>query len=468
MSDRDLAQLLQECLAAYDAGLSPEECLSAYPLQKAALEPLMRKALSLRVAYATLPRPERREEIKQRFLFAAGRDVVQVLQSKPEAEFVSRSRERFLRKAGATTQEALREVPPPRLPFWANTRSHLLQAASSTQPVKPARQTSALAMRFGLSMIGMAVAVALAVMAFVVFQGQPVSVSADLNLLEQQIIALEQQKSAGQPIASEVLVELAARTYELSQKLSSQETTPEDNKKLDAIIGRQLPLVQSAAASSTEPPAALQQAQAQLNQASYLLAVHAEPTKPPTSAADASVTPIITAAATRSAPTSTPAALADGQIQLTPLLTDTTAGLAWLRVRSSQLSLSVPAGWTLAGSEGVSDGVVAAAGNFALFQGQGLLLVVNVRTGQMDLIIAGQVMSLRSSGSAGQSIGLEAVISLAGDQTPALWHVLQSLTFAAPASTATPNPTATPSATPTASPTATSTPGSGLTPTATP
>jgi hypothetical protein len=57
---RDIQQQLQECLDGFDGGLTPEECLSAYPRARAELEPLFRQALSLRVAFAASPKPELR------------------------------------------------------------------------------------------------------------------------------------------------------------------------------------------------------------------------------------------------------------------------------------------------------------------------------------------------------------------------------------------------------------------------
>ena len=64
MSKARIEQMLQECLDGYEAGLTPEECLSAYPAHRVELEPMLRQALSLRVAYATSPSDEFRHQTR--------------------------------------------------------------------------------------------------------------------------------------------------------------------------------------------------------------------------------------------------------------------------------------------------------------------------------------------------------------------------------------------------------------------
>ncbi len=131
MSRQQLEHLLQECLEGYDAGLSPEECLSAYPHVRSELEPMLRQALSLRFAFAAAPSEEFKSRGRETLLFHAGRDVSKALSKEPDREFVMDARQRFLSAAGAQAQEALRDVPPPRLPFWMNARRRLLDAAAT-------------------------------------------------------------------------------------------------------------------------------------------------------------------------------------------------------------------------------------------------------------------------------------------------------------------------------------------------
>ena len=70
MSKKRIEELLQECLDGYDAGLTPEECLSAFPGERAELEPLLRQALSLRVAFANSPSEDFRLDARQKLMFA--------------------------------------------------------------------------------------------------------------------------------------------------------------------------------------------------------------------------------------------------------------------------------------------------------------------------------------------------------------------------------------------------------------
>ena len=101
MSREQIEHLLQECLEGFDAGLSPEECLSAYPHVRAELEPMFRQALSLRFAYAASPSEEFKRRGREALLFHAGRDVAQALSKEPDDDFVMDARQRFLNAAGA-------------------------------------------------------------------------------------------------------------------------------------------------------------------------------------------------------------------------------------------------------------------------------------------------------------------------------------------------------------------------------
>lgn len=65
MSDKQRDEILRACLAALDAGLTPEETLAVWPEQRDEIEPLLRQALLLRVLAA---RRERRcQHFDERF-----------------------------------------------------------------------------------------------------------------------------------------------------------------------------------------------------------------------------------------------------------------------------------------------------------------------------------------------------------------------------------------------------------------
>ena len=86
MSREQIEHLLQECLEGFDAGLSPEECLSAYPHVRAELEPMFRQALSLRFAFAASPSEEFKRRGRESLMFHAGREVSQSLSKEPDRE----------------------------------------------------------------------------------------------------------------------------------------------------------------------------------------------------------------------------------------------------------------------------------------------------------------------------------------------------------------------------------------------
>jgi len=269
MIRKDIQQLLQECLEGYDAGLTPEECPSAYPRVRAELEPLFRQAISLRVAYAAAPRPEFRFQAREKLLFAAGRDVSKALAAEPSEEFVSTTRQRLLNRAGAGAQEALRDVPPPRLPFWANARRHLLETAATTPP-KPAHRMP-VGLRYAVSAAVIVFAVAIAGGGFFL-QNSPAgsppkaALSAELNELSEKVATAEQMRASGQSVSS-LLDDLSTQTSKLAEQYSSDNPNAELIAKLPDLIERQQTLL-----SQEDPNETLASAQERLNQADQTLA----------------------------------------------------------------------------------------------------------------------------------------------------------------------------------------------------
>jgi hypothetical protein len=304
---KDLQQLLQECLQGYDAGLSPEECLSAYPQARAELEPLLRQALSLRVAYAASPSQEFKFRAREKLLFHAGRDVRHALSAEPDPNFVNTTRQRLLNRAGANEQEALRAVPPPRLPFWVNARRHLLENASANPP-RPAPQV-AMVMRTAISAAVVVLAVAVAGAGFLL-QNSPANepprtaLGEEIDSITNQITTFEQQKAAGQEVSSSQLSDLAERTSQVAEQAVADNANSELLDKLPDLIDRQLDL-----AEATPPDESIAQAQANLAAADQRVAAAASPVVEPTNtsvpAAATSATPAPTVVESTPEPTAT-------------------------------------------------------------------------------------------------------------------------------------------------------------------
>jgi len=300
-------------------------------------------------AMAAPPRPEFVQSTKQRFMFAAGREVVQAMASEPDRDFKLDTRRKLIMAGGATAQETLRDVPPPRLPFWVNARRHLLEAA--VNPPKPAPRTVAPALRFGMSMAGVAAALFIAMGAYLYSQSAPTSVGAEFAMIEQQTQQLQQAQQSGAPVSTALLADLTRRTNELAARLNEEPANANVENKLGPLIDRQRDIVQAAqTVSSIKPPGEeqqLQQAQAQLLQAEdkvRVLAARANapaaPSNPqPQGAATAvpSATSVPPTATSTTTPTKAPIVpvapqgpVAAGQVRVRTLSSDTTLGIAWV------------------------------------------------------------------------------------------------------------------------------------------
>lgn len=442
---KDIQQLLQDCLEGYDAGLTPEECLMAYPAARAQLEPLFRQAISLRVAYAASPRPEFKFQAREKLLFAAGRDVTVALSSEPSEEFVTTTRQRLLNRAGATAQEALRDVPPPQLPFWANARRHLLEVAA-TAPPKP-QPSMSIALRSALSAAVVVLAVAIAGAGFFLQDtpaNQP-SLAAELNFLTEQMNTYEQLRASGQPVSASLLDDLAIRTSRLAEQYAAASPNSDAMEKLPELIQRQ----QSFLAEEGSLDETLAAAQARLNEADQRLAAAnaaetatAEPTNTP----DTSVAIAPTTEPTVE-PTPEPVATEEIEVPDVAIVTseelssrqvvvqfetsETALGLSWLRVTTDSLTFVMPDSWSITNLEEDENGIVVIETDALFIQTDidGMMLIVSTLNGEVNTAAGGEAYMLRGEGENGTTVTPEELIKITGlaDNWASLYNMLVSL-----------------------------------------
>jgi hypothetical protein len=376
--------------------------------------------------------------------------------------------------AGDTTQEALRNVPPPRLPFWMNARRRLLDAAATSN--RPALQPMALVMRAGLSAAVVVAAVVLAGAAYLTTQSQPQSVDAQLAYLEEQLDQVELQQAKGQPVDVDLLVDLSHRTQELLKQLGNQPEGPVADK-LPEIIERQKDVVSSVVSVGTPPPA-LVQAAAQLESAEETAKALAARNDVPTPPAAAVASPIATqpapattptAEATRSAstPTATPGPVQAGQVDVRLLTDDRAAGLFWVQFRTSSISFLVPSEWTATGIV-AENGVPKLQTTLLAFSNSNLTVLVDLETGGIDVLLNGQPFVLRTGGPNSATISAEDLQALAGPYSAILTHISESVTLIGEDEDEKPTPTPSPTNTPSPSPTPSPTPTATATPTTPP
>jgi hypothetical protein len=442
-------------------------------------------------ALSAQPSPEFAKRARDRFMFAAGREVAAAFEQDPDKDFVQDARQRLIRAAGAEAQETLRNVPPPRLPFWSNARRRLIETAREQQNGRPVARPAGhgmLALRAGLSAAVVVLAVAVAGLAYMVgFQSQPRSANAEFAALERDLQELEEQAQAGQPVSPSAIQEVAERTNKLLGEIDS----PEEQKlveKLPALIERQKEVVLAASSGGPLAPE-LQQAQLQLTQSAtkveeirQAVAQVDEPTAISTVAPapaviatateepSASPAPLATAAPTETAaatlePTTTVTAIEGRVVVVSALPDDRTNGQAWKRVETENISFVVPAGWRLAGVELDSSGSGELESNFLVFNADGIVLTVNVNTGNINAVIGNQPqLVVRTGGVNGVITPVdEAFLDKAGSFAVVLKHLMDTITLSGnlvppPEETATPPP-ATPTPPPaTASPSVTTTP----------
>ncbi len=435
MSKNRIEQMLQDCLDGYEGGLTPEECLSAYNGDRATLEPLLRQALSLRVAYANSPSEEFRGEARAKLMFAAGQDVSLALTSEPDPEFVASARSRFLNAAGATAQEALRDVPPPRLAFWVNARRRLLETAAAPRPSR----RFAIAMRYGLS--AAVVVIALAVATLAPFSGNsPHSADAELAVLEQQITNLEKQTSAGQQVSASELLGVTRRLNAIADTLEDEPRLARA-EKLEGLATRSEALSQTGPENSD-----LAQAQEELDEAQEKLRIFAASVTALATQTTALVSPAglagsPTASATeKPSPTPTREPVARGQVRKT-LSDDDTYGLDWLRVSTSNVSFLVPDGWRLINISEDGNGVLTLDSPVIGIDTGGepsVIIIISPTTGNANVLIKGNSVTLRAAGLNGDTIAPDLLIAAAelegvdNEVALALHHFVLSITVSAP------------------------------------
>jgi hypothetical protein len=489
VTSKHLEELLQQCITAFDAGTPPEECLNAFPAQRAELEPLFRQAISLRVAFAASPRPEFRQRTRERVLFMAGRDVTAALSARPDPEFIKDARQRFIRAAGAEAQEALRAVPPPRMPFWANTRRRLLERAEETQrtPQRSKPVFGMPALRAGLSMA--VVAVVMAIGAFVYSLGTENSATptnAQFAQLEEDLADLQRAHDEG-TMTQEQLQQMTAKVNLIVQQ---PDQPPAVVEKLPDLISKQQRVVQAAANEGILAPevaqAQTQQLQAAQEKAELRLAAAraddptatAQPATSPTNTAvagAASLTPIPTSTPT---PVVTPPPadepVTDGQIRVTRSADNTNSKL-WKTIELANMSFNIPDSWTIMGGLTLDEGDygfgVTDVSTLNLKTDDGYTVLVDVESGRIDVLTPDNTLfNMRVGGFDGKFISIEDLTAKAGGLVGDLRHLQDTFTPAGalipPPPTPTPSPTSTPTntATPTATPPATSSPSASATP----
>jgi hypothetical protein len=425
MSRQQLEHLLQECLEGFDAGLSPEECLSAYPHVRAELEPMLRQALSLRFAFAAAPSEEFKRRGRETLLFHAGRDVKKALSKEPDPEFVMDARQRFLSAAGAQAQEALRDVPPPRLPFWMNARRRLLDAAASPAP-QPARSYT-FAMRSAMSAAVIMLAIGVATLGFFLSSNQAGSpgasrvASANIDYIEETLDEIERQRAQGIPASASVLTELTNRTTAVAAQIAAGEVEGPLAARVPALIERQQEIVNTAVVTSAKQEPELVEAATRLEQAEVQVATARETPVPtsttgvavlgPTTTASPRGTVTPTAQATQEpkptgtagpSPTVAPVELEPGQVLVAvdpkdKLFATESNPLPWQRVTTSDITFLIASDWKIDNIE-IEDGLaVIGASNFNVVTGSPDVPAVIVKQdGEVIALINGRNVQLRS------------------------------------------------------------------------
>ena len=477
-----LEHLLEECLQGYEAGLSPEECLSAYPHARAELEPLLRQALSLRVAYANSPSEEFQSKTREKLLFAAGRDAVQAFNKAPRESFVERTRRKLMIAAGEPAQEALRDVPPPRLPFWSNARRHLLDAATNAKP-QPAHQHMSFGWRTALSAAVVVLAIAMAGLGFMTTGGsgpdtppRTANASKTVAYIDKQLTEVEQQQARGETGSSSMLAEIVNLTTNLSTQIDTGTSSADVIQKLPDLIERQKKAVDIAVASGDAPE--LAQADQQLAVAQVKVAAAAQNTATPaatSTVAAALVQPTVTgtpAPTTTPAVTTTPAAspitttpqdpatVTGDQIFIGPALGFNKDGILWTALHTSTIRVNVPSSWSLDPFQINKDGLAVLTTSTIVVRhttdGHEVVVLIAVADGEVFAQIDGQTAQLRGEGADGATIDAAKLASIFGVDAPLLRDLVDSVELL---STPTPAPiTATATETPSPAPTATETP----------
>jgi hypothetical protein len=289
----------------------------------------------------------------------------------------------------------------------------------------------ALMFRTSLSAAVLVLAVAVAGAAYLTLQSEPRSVSAEFAALEEDLDELEELAASGGVIPHTEIVELTRRTAELVEKLNEQPAAP-IAAQIPEIIERQKDVVSLAASDSAAPE--LIQAQQELAQAEEKVRVLAARAESPTSqpaAATTTTPPTATppAATATPGPVATPAALAEDQVAIRILTSDRTYGMTWTEVRTADIEFVIPTTWEVVNIKVNSSGLATLDTAFLRVDGDDIITQINTRTGAITALIDGANVELREDGEDGEIIDLEELIEVAGDDAPALRHLLETFTF---------------------------------------
>lgn len=430
MSRKRIHEMLQDCLDGYEAGLTPEECLSPYAEHRHVLEPLLREALALRVAYAQAPSEELREHAREKLMFAAGRDVRHALTAEPDAGFVAQERARFLNLAGASAQEALRDVPPPRLAFWSNARRRLLDAAS-TSTTSPRRRLP-VAMRYAASAAVVAIAIGVAVLA--PFGGNsPQSADARLAAIAEQIDRIERQTQSGQSFSA-VASDIRDATVELNQIADTLDDKPELAQKVGNLLER-VSVQQEAIKQTAQDEPAVVQAEEQINQTQEKLEQFAALVASPTEAAAVAPTePFDTPTPVQTEEPQTiptPEPLGEDGYRRAVIQGDDTAGLVWEQIDTRNVSFVVPTNWQIIGLGEDEDGVATVSSSFIGIYTDGeeaIVMALSLTNGSVTALILDEQFTLREAGPDGEIIAPDFLLSVPGDAGVPLYHFVTSIT----------------------------------------
>lgn len=426
MSSKKIEDLLQQCLEGYDGGMTPDECLSAFPVQRAELEPLLRQALTLRMSYASAPSERFMARAKESLMFAAGRDVVAALSVEPREDFRMDARQRLIMAGGAAVQESLRDVPPPRLPFWVNARARMLEAAKNPPAPQP-RPVLVARPALSMSLAGIVAAVAIAGAAFFTTQGGQPSAAAEYAAIERQVSTIEQQQRDGIFVSPDLLADITKRTNELAARLKDTDQSQSFvTLSLQPLIDRQWEVIR--AAGFIKPPVGevneareqIQAAQNQLLAAEEKVQTIKQTISPPASAQSNTTTQPAqpqpsnssqqtqpggnTSPGTQSQTTAQPTVPAfpqsnapigpvpAGQVRIRGLSNDRTANLNWIEVRTSDLKFLAPANWSIVGIVQDANGIATLGGATTIgFAGpDGSAIIFNLKTLNFDALIGGQ------------------------------------------------------------------------------
>jgi hypothetical protein len=426
MSSKKIEDLLQQCLEGYDGGMTPDECLSAFPEQRAELEPLLRQALTLRMSYASAPSERFMARAKESLMFAAGRDVVAAMSVEPSEDFKMDARQRLIMAGGAAVQEALRDVPPPRLPFWVNARVRMLEAAKNPPAPQP-RPVLTSRPALSMSLAGIVAAVAIAGAAFFTTQGGQPSAAAEYAAIERQVSTIEQQQRDGIFVSPDLLADITKRTNDLAARLKDNDQSQTFvTLSLQPLIDRQWDVIRQA--GFIKPPIgevneAREQIQAAQNQ---LLAAEekvqtikstisppasaqsnngTQPAQPqpsnnnqpaqqggntkPSSQNQTAAQPTVPAFPQSSAQIGPVPA---GQVRVRGISNDRTANLNWIEIRTSDIKFLAPANWSIVGIVQDANGIATLGGATTIgFAGpDGSAIIFNLKTLNFDALIGGQ------------------------------------------------------------------------------